>query len=159
MKTESNVRIGPAGWSYEDWKGIIYPPGMREHPLGLLSRLFDTVEVNSTFYRPPNPSYCAGWLRKVVSNDRFRFTLKLWRRFTHERDQPASPEEVRLVREGLEPLVEGRCLGAVLVQFPWHFKLTAPNQAWLAGVLDTFAELPLVVEVRHASWNLSLIHI
>ena len=82
---ESSIRVGVAGWSYEDWKGIVYPPRMPrgQHPLTLLCEYFDTVEVNSTFYHPPNARYCASWIDKVAGNARFLFTAKLWQAFTH----------------------------------------------------------------------------
>lgn len=151
----ATVRVGPAGWSYDDWKGIVYPPDMprSRHPLEWVSSAFDTVEVNSTFYRPPIARYCASWLEKAAGNEHFKFTLKLWRRFTHERDEWPTPEEAQTVLEGVKPLAETGKLGAMLVQFPWSFKRTRENRLWLGRVLDTFSELPLALEVRHASWN------
>ena len=149
------VRVGPAGWSYEDWKGIVYPPGMPRsaHPLTYLSEFFDTLEVNSTFYRPPNPKHCAGWVAKVVDNPRFMFTLKLWQRFTHQRDAWPSDEETQQVHGGMSPLAEAGKLGALLIQFPWSFRRTPENRTWLARVIDAFAAYPLALEIRHASWN------
>lgn len=151
----TEVRVGPAGWSYEDWKGIVYPEGMprSQHPLAYLARYFDTVEINTTFYHPPNPRYCEGWVRKVNANPRFRFTAKLWQRFTHERGAWPTDAEVAMVTEGFRPLLECGLLGAVLVQFPWGFKRVPAEREWLARVLDTFAEFPLALEIRHASWN------
>lgn len=149
------VRVGPAGWSYEDWQGIVYPPGMgsRVHPVEFLAQFFDTIEINSTFYRPPAARTSASWAKKAAGNDRFKYTVKLWQRFTHERDEWPSEDEVTAFTSGIAPLaVEGR-LGAVLVQFPWSFKRTPESREWLARVLDTFAEFPLALEVRHASWD------
>jgi len=151
----SNVRVGPAGWSYDDWKGVVYPPRMPKslHPLTYLSEYFDTVEVNSSFYRPPNPAHCAAWVNKVETNPRFVFTAKLWQRFTHERDAWPGDAEVRLFRDAVEPLHSAGKLGALLVQFPWSFKRTPENRQWLARVLDAFSAYPLALEIRHASWN------
>ena len=148
------VRVGPAGWSYEDWKGIVYPADMpsSQHPLTLLSTFFDTVEVNSTFYRPTQSRYCHLWLEKVRENPRFVFTVKLWQRFTHQRDGYPGPEEVRAYCDGIQPLQEAGKLGAILVQFPWSFKRSPENRKWLARVAETFAEYPLAVELRHTSW-------
>jgi len=155
MSSESTIRVGTAGWFYEDWKGIVYPPRMPRslHPLTFLSGLFDTIEVNSSFYRPPRPGPCAAWIDKVAENPRFMFTLKLWKRFTHERDTWPSETEVTAFREGIAPLVDSGKLGAVLVQFPWSFKRTVENRAWLARIIDTFAAYPLALEICHASWN------
>ena len=149
------VRVGPAGWSYEDWKGIVYPPGMRTalHPLTFLSDFFDTVEVNSSFYRPPQAQYCRAWIGKVVQRPTFKFTLKLWKRLTHERETWPGQDELSAFCEGIKPLVDEGKLGALLVQFPWSFKRTAENRKWLSQVLDTFADYPLALEIRHASWN------
>jgi len=153
---EAIIRVGPAGWSYEDWKGIVYPEKMPRvvHPLSVLLPIFDTVEVNSTFYRPPNPRHCEGWVGRVAEKPGFRFTVKLWERFTHQRDTWPTPRDTQVFREGIGPLKEAGRLGAVLVQFPWSFKRTRENRLWLARVIDTFADYPLVLEVRHASWNI-----
>lgn len=151
----ADVRVGPAGWSYEDWKGIVYPPHMpgAMHPLTFISEYFDAVEVNSTFYAPPNPRYCVSWLAKSQQNPRFKFTVKLWQRFTHERDTWPADADVQAVQDGVRPLVEAERLGAILVQFPWSFRRTPANRQWLAQVLDAFADYPLALEIRHASWN------
>ena len=156
FEEEHIVRIGPAGWSYDDWKGIVYPAPMPRgtHALELLCEYFDTVEINSSFYRPPNPKYCETWLRKVESNPRFKFTAKLWQRFTHERERWPSQEEAAEFVRGIAPLDEAGKLGAVLIQFPWSFKRSAGNRQWLARVIDTFQAYPLALELRHASWDL-----
>lgn len=151
----SVVRVGPAGWSYEDWKGIVYPSGMgtKVHPVEFLSKFFDTIEINSTFYHPAPARNSVSWVKKAVGNDRFKYTVKLWQRFTHERESWPSDDEIQVFTSGIAPLaVEGR-LGALLVQFPWSFKNTPENVEWLDRVLDAFADFPLALEVRHASWD------
>ncbi len=149
------VRVGPAGWSYDDWKGIVYPPGMpsKQHPLEFLCGLFDTIEVNVSYYRPVTSKMTANWVRRVAQNEDFRFTAKLWKRFTHERESWPSPEEVQIFQDGLAPLMEAGKLGALLVQFPWSFRRTPENRTWLARIVETFANYPLALEIRHASWN------
>jgi uncharacterized protein YecE (DUF72 family) len=155
IDVSQHVRVGPAGWAYDDWKGIVYPPGMPRavHPLEFLSQYFDTLEVNTSFYHPPHAGHCATWLRKVAANPRFMFTFKLWQRFTHERKSWPTDTEARQYRDGIAPVAEAGKLGAVLVQFPWGFQRTPENRRWLARVLDTFAAYPLALEIRHASWN------
>ncbi len=149
------IRFGPAGWSYPDWAGVVYPePRPRGFdPLAHLARYFDTVEVNSTFYRPPAPETPRRWARRVSANARFKFTAKLWQRFTHQRESAWTQDEVDVVRAGLDSLAEASRLGAVLVQFPWSFKASAGSLEWLSDIAAAFKEYPLVVEVRHASWN------
>lgn len=151
----ATVRVGPAGWSYDDWQGIVYPPSMPRqlHPLEFLSRYFDTVEVNSSYYRPLQANHAANWVSLLDSNPRFKLTAKLYKAFTHERGEWPSQEVIDAVRAGLDVLMDARRLGAVLVQFPWSFRRTVENRRWLARVVGTFSEYPLALEVRHASWN------
>ncbi|MGH9785116.1 MAG: DUF72 domain-containing protein [Terriglobia bacterium] len=152
-RATETVRVGPAGWSYPDWKGVVYPTQSWSGPqeLEYLSQYFDTVEINTSFYRPLRPEIVRVWLRKIASNPRFRFTAKLLRRFTHERD--AGRAEESEFKEGIAPLLEEGKLGALLLQFPWSFRNEKEERAYLAGLLARFSECPLVVEVRHASWN------
>lgn len=162
------LRIGPAGWSYKDWDGIIYPaPRPRDFdPLTYLAGYFDTVEVNSTFYRPAAPGAAGGWVERAAAGerapDRFRFTAKLWQRFTHQRGDAFTPADVDQVRRGFDVLADAGRLGAVLVQFPWSFKRDDASREWLDDVARAFgtaepggAGYPLVLEVRHTSWNVA----
>ena len=148
------IRVGPAGWSYKDWEGIVYPekPGKKFDPLEYLSRFFDTIEVNSSFYRPPTASTTKSWANRVAANKQFTFTAKLHRVFTHERGKATKADEKEF-REGMDVLAKAGKLGAVLLQFPWSFKNTADDRIYLAKLLERFRKYPLVVEVRHASWN------
>ena len=149
------IRVGPAGWSYPDWKGLVYPPEMPRqlHPLEYLSRFFDTIEINASFYRPFPPNNAERWVNLLHANPGFKFTAKLYRAFTHERGSWPQQSDIDAVRAGFDVLMDAQRLGAVLVQFPWSFKRTIENRHWLARVLGTFSEYPLALEVRHASWN------
>ncbi len=148
------IRIGPAGWDYPDWKGAVYPkPAPRGFdPLQYLSRWFDTVEVNSTFYHPQRPEVAHAWCERVEARASFRFTAKLWRRLTHEREAYGA-DDVAAARAVLDALHERRRLGAVLMQFPWSFRRDAAALEWLRDLVSALTGLPLVLEVRHASWN------
>jgi len=148
--------VGPAGWDYPDWRGFVYPNQKKTKSfdeLAYLARYFDTVEINNTFYRPANPKAAAGWVKRVEHNPDFKFTAKLWRRFTHERDKSWSADEVKAARAGFDVLQEADRLGAVLLQFPWSFKRDDSTGEWLRDLFTAFAGFPLVLEVRHASWN------
>ena len=149
------IRVGPAGWSYKDWEGVVYPkPKPRGFdPLAYLARYFDTLEINSTFYRPQPAKVARTWDDRVSGNDDFRFTAKLNRRFTHERNSAWTKDEVKEAREAFDAMHERERLGAVLLQFPWSFKRGEGEQEWLRDLIAAFAPLPLVVEVRHDSWN------
>src|SRR5688500_12698684 len=100
------IRTGPAGWSYRDWEGIVYPrPRPRGFdPLAFLAGFFDTIEINSTFYRPATADSAASWAARVAENLHFRFTAKLWRRFTHERDEAFTTADVAAARAALDSL-------------------------------------------------------
>lgn len=150
----ATIRVGLAGWDYPDWRGIVYPEKKTKgfDELGYLARYFDTVEINSTFYRPADPKAAAGWVKRVGHNPAFKFTAKLWKRFTHERVTAWTAKEVELASAGLEVIQDAGRLGAVLLQFPWSFKRDEASQEWLRDLLGAFARFPLVLEVRHATW-------
>ncbi len=149
----AEVYVGASGWSYADWKGVVYPKGPGKlNELEFIAHYFDTVEINTSFYRPPNPRYCLKWMRDVEANPRFRFTAKLWQRFTHERAEKWTSDEAVLFKKGLAPLQESGKLGVVLVQFPWSFANNEDSRDWLRAVADEFKEFPLAVEVRHITW-------
>jgi uncharacterized protein YecE (DUF72 family) len=90
-------------------------------------------------------------VRRSEGNPAFRFTVKLYRAFTHEKNA-SSADEVA-VKNALEPLVDGDRLGALLIQFPWSFKNDGESRLYLAKVLESFKQYPRVVEVRHATWD------
>jgi len=153
-KSKCKVRIGPAGWSYPDWKGVVYPDPEPEgfDPLTYLARYFDTIEINSTFYRPPHPRNSYRWVKRTSGNSDFRFTVKLYRKFTHERDE-LKPQEEQQWKRGMEPLIDSGRLGAILMQFPYSFHYSRENLDYLYALRRTFSALPLVLEIRHRSWD------
>ena len=107
------IRIGPAGWSYKDWEKTVFPqrPGPRFDPLQYLAQFFDTIEINSSFYRPPTASTTKSWVERVADNRNFSFTAKLYRVFTHERGK-ATAEDEKAFREGIDVLAdEGHRIG------------------------------------------------
>ncbi len=146
------LRIGPAGWDYKDWVGVVYPPGLKgTDRLTFLTTLFDVVEINVTFYRPIEPRLAHRWLEAVKDAPDFRFTAKLWSVFTHERRLPEA--ELAQFQEGLQPLLSDGRLGVLLAQFPYSFHNTEDNRAYLVDLQKEFGKFPLAVEVRHRSWQ------
>jgi len=147
------IRVGTAGWTYDDWNGIVYPtrPPRGFDRLTMMASLFDTNEINSTFYRIPPSKMTEAWARRVEHNPRFAFTAKLFRGFTHERESGESDREA--FAEAMRPLQDAGRLGSVLVQFPMAFHDTTENREHLSKTLDLFTGFPLAVEFRHASWN------
>jgi uncharacterized protein YecE (DUF72 family) len=173
----ATIRVGPAGWSYPDWAGYVYPSRRQKgfHEATFLAEFFDTIEINTSFYNPIRPEHAAQWIERVAANPRFVFTAKLWQRFTHDavpesagpanapaanvasgaasRAAALSAEDERLVRAGFDVLHAAGKLGAVLLQFPFSFHRNRETLAHLTALLKRFGDYPLVVEVRHASWQ------
>jgi uncharacterized protein YecE (DUF72 family) len=150
---QGRLRIGPAGWSYPDWSGFVYPSHRSKnfHEATFLAQFFDTIEINTSFYQPIRPDHAAGWIERVAANPSFVFTAKLWQRFTHE--PSATAEDERNVRAGFDVLREAGKLGALLLQFPFSFHRTPETSTHLSALLKRFADYPLVVELRHSSWQ------
>lgn len=148
------TRVGPAGWSYKDWCVIVYPLKRSKDfsELEYLSQFFDTIEINSTFYRPPNKETSIKWVKLIQHNANFEFTTKLWQRFTHERGSLSSVD-ITTFKQSIWPLLDAGRLGALLLQFPWSFKNTDESINYLKSLCDSFPEFPLVVEFRHKSWQ------
>lgn len=148
------IRVGIAGWDYPDWNGPVYPEGAGRgfDRLLWIARFVDVVEINSTFYRPAAPRTAASWARRGGKVPGFRFTAKAHRSWTHDRE--ADPKAaVAATLEGLLPLREAGLLAAVLVQFPHSFHHDEDARSRIARLLEHASGWPLVVEVRHASWD------
>jgi uncharacterized protein YecE (DUF72 family) len=158
LKTENRkLYLGPAGWDYPDWQGVVYPKGLKgTDRLTFLATLFSAVEINVTFYRPIAPDYARRWLAAVADAPEFRFTAKVWQVFTHERRLPAP--ELAQFREGLAPLLNEGKLGVLLTQFPYSFHNTEENRGYLVRLKSALQEFPLGVEVRHRSWQQRAMH-
>lgn len=152
MAEPEGVLFGPAGWSYADWKGTVYPqpPPPRFNPLAFLAGQFDFVEVNTSFYRVPGLKLTQGWADKTAGFPGFRFWIKLHQSFTHERQLD------RLLIDGfhdcLRPLEEAGKLSGLLAQFPYSFKRDEAGLAFLDDLSGHFRRWPLAVEFRHQSW-------
>lgn len=150
--TPARFWIGPSGWSYNDWYGIVYPSvrprGFK--PLAWLAELFDAVEVNSSFYRIPTAAMTESWVTQTPP--RFRFAFKLTQAFTHEPGAALEPALAAQFLDALRPVRQAGKLGPLLMQFPWSFRYTAQNVQRLRRLAELFADLDRVIEVRHASW-------
>jgi len=152
MPDPEGVFLGPAGWSYADWRGTVYPeplPRAFNH-LAFLAGQFDFVEVNTSFYRIPSAKLTRGWVDKTAGFDDFRFWLKLHQSFTHERrlEKPMLDG----FRECLRPLADAGKLSGLLAQFPYSFKFEPVNLDYLRELAGHFRAWTLAVEFRHDSW-------
>ena len=164
------VRVGTSGWSYPTgkgtWNGVFYPiaPGARAprgfDELAYYAEHFDTVEVNSTFYRVPSPATTMAWARRTPPG--FEFAVKLHQQFTHPTMHARSTgdlsgmvgtAEADTFKTALDPLAEAGKLGPLLVQFPPSFTNDDAAQRYLAWLFDTFRGYALALELRHKTWS------
>ena len=149
----ASIRVGPAGWRYDDWAGRFYPTGARRlDALDYVASYFTLVEVDSTFYRVPPPRIARSWVRRTAHRDAFTFTVKAHRDFTHAATL-ATARDAAAFRRAVEPLAEAGRLGAVLLQYPWRVRATPDGLARIAASVRALEGLPLAVEVRHGSWQ------
>ncbi len=142
------VWIGCSGWNYDDWRARFYPQGEpRRRWLELYAERFDTVEVNTTFYRLPSRDAVAAWAQATPG--RFQFAVKASRYLTHVKRLTDLKEGVRRFYERLEPLLEVRRLGPVLWQLPENFHR---DDARLHAWLEALPKGRHTIEFRHPSW-------
>jgi len=145
------IYVGIAGWSYPDWKGIVYTRPKVDQ-LEYVSRFVDCVEINSTFYRPPFEKTTKSWLVRTAEQKDFFFTAKLHRDFTHE--GKIDNEMVRYFHKGFQPFLEANKLKHLLAQFRYDFADCPESRQHLAKIVESFADaFNLAVEVRHKSWE------
>jgi uncharacterized protein YecE (DUF72 family) len=142
------VHVGCSGWNYRDWRGRIYPKGMPpsrwlEHYAGM----FDTVEVNSTFYRLASPKAVANWVEQTPPG--FVFSVKASRYLTHVKRLKGIEAGIKRFHEPLGALVESGKLGPVLWQLPENFHR---DDQRLAAALALLADGRHCFEFRHPSW-------
>jgi uncharacterized protein YecE (DUF72 family) len=160
------IKVGTSGWSYPTgkgtWNGIFYP---RKKPAGFdelsfYADHFDTVEVNSSFYRVPARDTTQAWARRTPKD--FEFSLKLYQKFTHPDmflaatgKDPADIDrtDVDEFRAAIDPLLRAGKLGALLAQFPASFKNEPASRGYLEWLLDAFKDYPVAVELRHRSFS------
>jgi uncharacterized protein YecE (DUF72 family) len=142
------IRIGCSGWVYDHWRGRIYPDGLPQRRwLEHYAGVFDTVEVNNTFYRLPQLKAVERWVEETPR--RFTFAIKASRYLTHvKRLRELGPGAARLM-EGLTPLVASGRLGPILWQLPQSFER---DDERLAGALEALPSGRHCFEFRHPSW-------
>ena len=147
---QGEVLFGVAGWSYEDWKDVVYPRNCKD-TLRAVAQRVDLIEINSTFYAVPQAKNCRSWAERTADLGT-RFTAKLPQQFTHERR--FDDALVAQVREGFAPLcASGRLLG-LLAQFDHSLAFAPAAIVLLQRLAQAFVgDAPLFVELRHASWN------
>jgi uncharacterized protein YecE (DUF72 family) len=144
----SEVRIGCSGWNYAHWRERVYPKGMPpKRWLEHYATLFDTVEVNSTFYRLPKVPAVRGWVEQTPPG--FLFAVKMSRYLTHIRRLGGLETGIPLFYERIAPLVDSSKLGPVLWQLPPTFKR---DDERLVSTLAALPEGRHAFEFRHPTW-------
>jgi len=142
------VRVGCSGWNYPHWRGVVYPQGLPQRRwLEHYATLFDTVEVNNTFYRLPAESAVQGWADQ--SPPGFVFAVKASRYLTHIRRLTDMQSGVGRFYERIEPLRRAGKLGPVLWQLPGNFRR---DDERLRGALAALPAGRHCFEFRHESW-------
>ena len=142
------VRIGCSGWNYRDWRERVYPAGMPARLwLQHYATIFDTVEVNTTFYRLPSRDAVANWAAQTPPD--FLFAVKASRYLTHIKRLTNLGEGVKRFYERIEPLIDAGKLGPVLWQLPGNFKCDLTR---LRAALEQLPPGRHCFEFRHPSW-------
>ncbi len=145
-----NIKFGIAGWSYDDWRGVVYPRSCKD-TLRYCAGFVDYIEINSTFYHFPVARNCASWVRRVADLP-LKFTAKLPGEFTHTLS--SSGAAAAQVRDGFEPLAESGRLTTLLAQFSYRYERSRRSVDQLRWLRDQFGSVaPITVEVRHRSWS------
>jgi uncharacterized protein YecE (DUF72 family) len=142
------VRVGCSGWVYSDWRGVLYPEGLPQRRwLSRYAERFDTVEVNSTFYRLASEKAVGDWVEQTPKG--FLFSCKASRYLTHVRRLRGMKEGVRRFYKPLEALKRARKMGPTLWQLPANFQR---DDERLEGAIQALPKGRHCFEFRHASW-------
>jgi uncharacterized protein YecE (DUF72 family) len=142
------VRIGCSGWNYDDWREVLYPKGCAKRRwLERYAECFDTVEVNSTFYRLASRDAVARWVEQTPPG--FEFAAKASRYLTHMKRLRDAGEGIERYYERIQPLVDAGRLGPVVWQLPATFQR---DDAVLGDLLAGLPEGRHCFEFRHPSW-------
>jgi uncharacterized protein YecE (DUF72 family) len=141
--------LGTCGWSYQEWVGMFYPNN-RVAKLPFYAKVFDTVEVDSSFYRVPTKSMVKGWAK--ATGQAFKFSLKLPKVITHDKELVGVGDELDAFLDVIKPLKDAEKLGCLLVQLGPGF--TYDKVVNLESFLETLPDdIRFAVEFRHESWN------
>lgn len=149
--SSKRVRIGCTGWSYDDWKGAFYAPGTAPGDyLERYARVFDCVEVDSTYYHPPPQERVRRWAD--VTPEGFTFTLKLPGAITHEAALRDCAALLDRFLERIDPLVRADKLGPLLAQFPASFEPRKDEAALHAFLEQLPSGYQWAFELRNKGW-------
>jgi uncharacterized protein YecE (DUF72 family) len=156
------ILIGCSGWSYDDWKGRFYPMELAKRKdlwFSYYAEYFNTVEINSTFYRPPGESLVQSWIKKARDLKGFEYSVKVPQLVTHKALVMEDLERavfwaLSFEKTCIKPLADAGVLGCVLLQLSPYFRNGPKALNMLKGVLDAVSHelYAFAVEFRHSSW-------
>lgn len=145
------IAFGIAGWSYPDWEGYVYPPRLKDK-LDYVAEYVDVVEVNSSFYRPPDTRTVASWVERTADLPDFFFTAKLHQDITHRGELSAGMTEA--IHKGFDPLVKAGRLKHLMAQFRYDYRDAPATRDHLKRIRETFGDMAnITFELRHNSWQ------
>lgn len=142
------LHIGTSGWSYDHWQDVVYPNGVKgKERLDYYLRLFDTVEVNSSFYHWPMDKVFESWRQRLP--ERFVMTVKAARNLTHF--QKLYKPEYWVDRMERSANILREKMGVLLVQLPPSLGVDYPRLEYFLKILPS--HLRVAIEFRHHSWH------
>ena len=154
FEDDRGMRIGTSSWSEKSWKGVFYPEALAPRDyIRHYSGVYDSVEIDATFYAIPSRSTIEGWRERTPAG--FQFSAKMPRTITHEKVLVDAEEDVEIFVETMQWL--GDRLGPLLFQFPYFNRKVFSSPDQFLERLDRFLErIPVgpryVVEVRNRTW-------
>ncbi len=156
------ILVGTSGWSYDNWAGRFYPIELAKKKgewFSYYPEYLNTVEINSTFYRPPNDFQVQGWIKKARALKSFGYSAKMPKLVTHKSMVQGDLNKAAFWATSFEktcvrPLAGAGHLGSVLLQLSPYFKNEGRALDILEGLLDAIShnEYNYAVEFRHRSW-------
>ncbi len=150
------IYVGTCGYSYKDWVGPFYPHGMKnQEMLAYYARRFSAVEIDATYYNVFSRAMFASMEKRTPDN--FKFCAKLPGTATHLPKEAALRvhDDVRLLRENIQPLVERGKFICALMQFPNSFKPEPDTEAYIRKLREVLPDIELVAEFRNREWQKS----
>ncbi|MCE8426430.1 MAG: DUF72 domain-containing protein [Candidatus Methanoperedens sp.] len=144
------IRLGCSGWDYRDWADVFYKD-KDESKLRAYSRIFNTAEINSTFYSYPQPGIVFGWAKYTPQD--FKFAVKLNRLITHEKMLEISKgveDDLKRFCELMKPLQEAGKLACILIQLPPGMKFRKDRIEEFLKILPS--DLRFALEYRNETW-------
>lgn len=148
--SKNNIFLGTSGWSYEEWEGPFYQEG-EKRKLRAYTKVFSTVEIDSTWYRNPTKGTVMGWLKYSPSD--FVYTAKMPKLITHEKKLGLKGNinaDLKTFSELMLPLQQSGKLACLLIQLPPSYTYNPENLESFFQMLDP--RFRFAVEFRHPSW-------